>query len=111
MDWTYPLFSRRSHPPNRLGYYASADWVEWNRDTPIAAVYSPKTGTIHATYNKCRTGDHKSDGLFFAAGPSIRPGPIEHSLSVMDFAPTISTLLGVENHQFQGRSLVPFIGT
>jgi predicted AlkP superfamily phosphohydrolase/phosphomutase len=82
-------------------------WVEWNRDAPITSVYSSKTGKIHALNKKCRTGDHKPDGLFFLLGPSIRPGPIGQSVSVMDFAPTISSLLGVEPSQFEGQSIIP----
>lgn len=84
--------------------------IEWNRNAPIATVYSPKTGTIQGTYRKCRTGDHKAEGLFFATGPSIRPGPVGQAVSVMDFAPSIASFLGVEPSNLDGKSMLPLVG-
>jgi predicted AlkP superfamily phosphohydrolase/phosphomutase len=69
--------------------------VEWNRTAPILGVDSPKTGRIDAPSVSSRTGDHTASGLFFALGPSVRPGPVGESVSVMDFAPTVGALLGV----------------
>lgn len=84
--------------------------VEWYRDAPITRVYSPLTGEIQGVFKGCRTGDHKPEGLFFIAGPSVRPGPLETPVSVMDFAPTIASELGVTLPRAEGRSIVPLIG-
>jgi len=79
--------------------------VEWNRSAPVSSVFSPKTGEIHGEYLKCRTGDHKSEGLFFALGKSFKPGPIDRSVSIMDFAPTIASLLEAEICGLEGHSI------
>ncbi len=83
--------------------------VEWSREAPIFSVYSPKTGTIQGEYRGTRTGDHKSEGLFFTFGPWIRPGQLEQPVSVMDFAPTVTSLLGVPLHEIDGKPIAPLI--
>jgi predicted AlkP superfamily phosphohydrolase/phosphomutase len=84
--------------------------VEWNRDAPISEVYSPKTGKILGKYKKCRTGDHKSQGLFFIKGPSVKPGQVQQTVSVMDLAPTIASIVGVELPDVDGKSIARTIG-
>lgn len=69
--------------------------IEWDRSAPIRQIYSPRIGTISGEYTGCRTGDHKPRGLFFATGPGIQPGPVDKSVSVMDFGPTIAAMLQV----------------
>ncbi|MDT8388648.1 MAG: alkaline phosphatase family protein [Thiogranum sp.] len=83
--------------------------VEWNRSAPVEEIYSPNTGTIKGTYRKCRTGDHTPEGLFFIRGPSIAPGQMQEPVSVMDLAPTIASLTGVELADVDGRSLAPLL--
>lgn len=78
--------------------------VEWNRERPITSVVSPKTGKISGKYEGLRTGDHKPEGLFFAKGPTVRPGPVADGVSVCDFAPTIAGLLNVSLNECDGRS-------
>ena len=80
--------------------------VEWNRSAPVSEVYSPKTGRISGKYKKCRTGDHKPEGLFFIKSPSLAPGEISQPVSVMDLAPTLASLSGVELGGVDGRSIV-----
>lgn len=36
-----------------------------------------------------RSGDHRPEGMFLAAGPAIRPGRLHHSPRLIDLAPTI----------------------
>ena len=83
--------------------------VEWNREQPIATISSPKIGTITKSFPGVRTGDHQPDGLFFAYGPSVKPGQIEGETSVMDFAPTIASLLNVELHYAEGKPIAKVI--
>ncbi|MEE4379811.1 MAG: alkaline phosphatase family protein [Candidatus Competibacteraceae bacterium] len=84
--------------------------VEWNRSAPVSEVYSPKTGTIYGEYKKCRTGDHKPEGVFFASGPAITPGEIKQPVSVMDLAPTITSLVGVKLTGVEGKPIAAVIG-
>jgi predicted AlkP superfamily phosphohydrolase/phosphomutase len=83
--------------------------VEWNRERPISAVTSPRTGVVRGSYEKCRTGDHKPDGLFLARGPGIRAGRIAEPVAVEDFAPTFAELCGAELARCDGRSFVPLV--
>lgn len=79
--------------------------LEWHRSAPVSIVSSPKTGRIHGEYKKCRTGDHRPDGLIMFQGPSIRPGRIEQPVSVMDIAPTLASLAGVELRGVEGKPI------
>lgn len=79
--------------------------VEWNREAPITKVHSAKIGTLEKTFTGVRTGDHKPEGMVFVTGPSIKPGKIEESISIMDFAPTIATLLNVELPNVDGKPI------
>ncbi len=78
---------QRDHLPDLL--------VEWDRTAPIRSLHSARVGTVQGASIAPRTGDHVAEGLFFARGPFVRPGPLAHSVSIMDFAPTIAALLGV----------------
>jgi predicted AlkP superfamily phosphohydrolase/phosphomutase len=56
------------------------------------------------------TGDHRLDGILIAAGPLIRPGtePIEASL--LDIAPTVLSLLGIDvPGDIDGRTLTELL--
>jgi hypothetical protein len=70
--------------------------VDWSNESPVSVIGSSKTGEICGSYTYRRTGDHKPGGLFTAVGPSLKSGRMERTVSVMDFAPTITRLLGVE---------------
>lgn len=83
--------------------------IEWNRSAPVSEVYSSKTGSIKGEYKRCRTGDHTSEGLFFISGPFISPGQVNAQVSVMDLAPTIAAITGVELVNVDGSSIAPLI--
>ena len=84
--------------------------VEWNRETPFSHVSSPKFESFHTPDPEHRTGDHKPDGLFFAQGVGIGSGHRVDPVSIMDFAPTISSFLGVSLDNYVGRSLETILG-
>ena len=42
-----------------------------------------------------RSGDHRPDGMFLAAGPHIRPGRLARTPGLIDLAPTILHLAGL----------------
>jgi hypothetical protein len=83
--------------------------VEWHRDAPITGAESPKIGRFEKQYSRVRTGDHKSNGLFFAFGPGITPSRLHREVSVMDFAPTIAAILNVEMPNIDGNPIVEVI--
>jgi predicted AlkP superfamily phosphohydrolase/phosphomutase len=84
--------------------------VEWHNDAPTRMVSSNKIGRIDGEYRYCRTGDHKSGGLFIVKGPHTRPMMLDRVVSCIDFAPTIAALLGVRLDDVDGtaiRELLP----
>jgi predicted AlkP superfamily phosphohydrolase/phosphomutase len=91
--------------------------VEWSEDKLIGSkkmsydtsyrlqLTSDKIGMIEGEYTYCRTGDHRPEGLFMVFGPGIKPGVIERTISIMDFAPTFLNIFGIENHDFDGKPI------
>jgi predicted AlkP superfamily phosphohydrolase/phosphomutase len=62
----------------------------------IVRAQSPKIGVIEGANEYGRTGEHRPGGWFAAAGPGVGRGRLEREVSLMDLAPTITHLLGVE---------------
>lgn len=84
--------------------------VEWTKKGKyVNRVGSPKIGTIEREYTGPRTGDHTSRGLFAVTGPGIAAGRIADVVDVMDFAPTIAALLGVELGDTDGRPIAELL--
>jgi predicted AlkP superfamily phosphohydrolase/phosphomutase len=81
--------------------------VEWENDAPVRSVWSQKTGRIDGTYSYVRTGDHRPAGLLLARGPGIEPGLAE-PVDIMDLAPTIAALFGVELEDCDGEVVAAF---
>ncbi len=78
--------------------------LEWNRSAPVNRIHSPKTGALEGVYKKSRTGDHTAEGLCFLGGPNVVPGQLDRRLSVMDLAPTLAALTGVQLENVDGAS-------
>jgi predicted AlkP superfamily phosphohydrolase/phosphomutase len=85
--------------------------VEWNREAPIDAVWSPATGVVSQPYNQWRTGDHDRRGLLLVTGPGITPGRRPGPMSVVDIAPTLAASLDVEVPSFDGVAHVDLVPT
>jgi predicted AlkP superfamily phosphohydrolase/phosphomutase len=79
--------------------------VEWNRDGPISRATSPKIGLVEDPVPNLRTGDHRPDGWFAALAPGIVPGEVAHTVTVVDFAPTIAALLQVKGIDYDGKPI------
>ena len=81
--------------------------VEWSSHAPISRIRlgSDKIGEIEGEYRFCRTGDHFPGGMFVAVGPGIKPGMLERTVSIMDFAPTFCRMLDVELPDVDGRPI------
>lgn len=81
--------------------------VEWSDETALGSstcgnpagslvrIGSRKIGIVEGVNAYIRTGDHRPEGMFVAAGPNIRPGGLGHTVSIMDIAPTLCAMLGV----------------
>jgi predicted AlkP superfamily phosphohydrolase/phosphomutase len=81
--------------------------VEWNdavatgsscvaggRGARVSA-HSAKIGRMEQVNSYGRTGEHRPEGMFIAAGPQVRTGAMAHPVSILDFAPTFCEFLGV----------------
>jgi predicted AlkP superfamily phosphohydrolase/phosphomutase len=77
-------------------------FVIWNRSSPIDRVVSPEIGTVEYRHRGNRTGDHEAESMFIAMGPGIEPRELK-GVSLYDFAPTISAILGFELRVTDGR--------
>ena len=69
--------------------------IMWNKSHPIRAVRSERIGTIWQEFADARTGDHKPDGYFIAAGGNVQRGALNSKVSVTDFVPTFRSVLGL----------------
>ncbi len=97
--------------------------VEWNDEKMVGAadtgnpdgsvlrLGSDKIGIVEGTNTYCRTGDHRPEGLFVARGRGIGPGRLERTVSIMDFAPTFTGLLGVALPGIDGKPIAEIVGS
>jgi hypothetical protein len=95
--------------------------VEWSDEVPTGATTiangvaalvrarSPKIGVVEGRNAYGRTGEHRRDGFFVACGPQIAPGRVD-SASLLDFAPTLTKLLGVDLTSAEGHPIPAVVG-
>ncbi len=57
---------------------------------------SARIGTIVGANDYGRSGEHRPGGWLVAAGPGVEHGTLAHPPSLLDLAPTIARILGVE---------------
>ncbi len=91
--------------------------VVWGPGMPLgtAVVGKPGNGKVRLGSKKidliegenryCRTGEHRPDGLFIASGPGLAPGTLNRTVSILDFAPTITRLLDVDLPDVDGEAI------
>ncbi len=89
--------------------------VHWDDTTPTGStavaggtasrvrLRSPRIGTIEGANTYGRTGEHRRDGFFIAAGAGIPTGPVAGPVSLLDFAPTLAAMLDVPLPGVDGR--------
>ena len=77
--------------------------IDWNRESLVETVWSPKTGVVHVPYWHWRTGDHRPDGLLLVRGPGIDPGAVGARVRMVDIAPSLAARLGVTLDDIDGR--------
>jgi predicted AlkP superfamily phosphohydrolase/phosphomutase len=79
--------------------------VIWRNDAPVYRIGSTKIGEITGKYDYCRSGEHKPGGLFIACGPAVPHGRLTRPVSILDFAPTLSAMLGVDLPDTDGKTI------
>jgi predicted AlkP superfamily phosphohydrolase/phosphomutase len=85
--------------------------VVWNKNHPIRLVSSPKIGTIRQDFeDSSRSGDHKPEGMFIAAGGGVRRTPLNHKVAPVDFLPTFCKLFDVPLENAEGTPIRPLLG-
>ena len=101
--------AHRAHLPDLL--------VEWSEHRALGSatvgagrgasvrLSSSRIGTVEGINRYCRSGDHRRDGLFVAVAPGLEPERLAQPVSIMDFAPTLTRLLGVELAGVAGRPI------
>jgi predicted AlkP superfamily phosphohydrolase/phosphomutase len=77
--------------------------VLWNTRSPVRTVWSPKTGVVHQPFAGWRTGDHRADGLFMASAPWLAADTELAPVEMVDLAPTLAAMLGVQLDDVDGR--------
>ncbi len=70
--------------------------VQWSGDAPISALNSPRIGEVAGSEISQRSGEDRSDGFLFVAGPDISQGGSLQEVvgDLTDLAPTITALMG-----------------
>ena len=82
--------------------------VEWDDSVPTGStnvgggggatvtVRSEKIGSLEGKNDYGRSGEHRPRGMLIMAGPGLTRGHLEGDVSILDVAPTLCSLLGVE---------------
>jgi predicted AlkP superfamily phosphohydrolase/phosphomutase len=91
--------------------------VIWSPDVPLGTAVvgkpgngkvrlgSEKLGVLEGENRYCRTGEHRPEGMFIASGPGLEPGALQRTVSILDFAPTITRLLDVDLPDVDGKTI------
>jgi predicted AlkP superfamily phosphohydrolase/phosphomutase len=91
--------------------------VEWSDAAPTGStgiangigahvrVTSPRIGVVEGVNEYARTGEHRPGGWIVAAGPGIASGRLDADADLVDVAPTITAMLGVELAGCDGRPI------
>lgn len=92
----------RAHLPDLL--------VSWRNDDLPRQIYSPKIGHLEKHYEYVRSGDHSPYGMFVLNGPGIPTGHLQRTVSILDIAPTLCSMQGVELLNVDGKSIAEVVG-
>jgi predicted AlkP superfamily phosphohydrolase/phosphomutase len=87
---------RQEHLPDLM--------VTWNDAAPLTAVTSARVGLIEGVNPDPRPGTHSRDGFLLAEGRSVQPALRGHG-RLIDVAPTVMRMLGLELHGVDGRPI------
>jgi predicted AlkP superfamily phosphohydrolase/phosphomutase len=79
--------------------------ILWRNETAVERISSQKIGTIEKPYKYVRSGEHNPFGLMVLNGPGISKGSLGRTVSVLDIAPTLCAMLGVELEDVDGEPI------
>ena len=82
-------------PGARLAYLPDLI-VLWDNAAPITSVTSARLGTLSMASPDSRTGTHTGPGFLVASGGSVQRRGELREASIVDFAPTMLALAGVD---------------
>ncbi len=80
--------------------------IEWNHEGPISAVTSPSLGVIEQRRPPDWSGTHRAGALLLIRTPDGGVLRLDETLSVLDVAPTVAALTGVELPDVDGRPVL-----
>ena len=84
--------------------------VQWEGTRPIEALRSPRIGTVRGVLPDKRSGAHRTFGFLAAGGRGIRPAGRLEPADILDIAPTILCLQGIDiPRHMDGRALTDMI--
>jgi predicted AlkP superfamily phosphohydrolase/phosphomutase len=78
--------------------------VVWARPGLIASATSPRVGVVRVESQLDRLGNHRPGGWFVAAGAGVTPGTRTEPARLVDFAPTVASVLGAPDRS-EGKPL------
>ena len=79
--------------------------MEWQGSGPISRVRSNKIGEVERHLRGWeKWGDHTPHGFMMYSAPGLTPHRVNETASVLDLAPTIAALFGVNLRQVDGRA-------
>ena len=81
--------------------------IEWAVKAP-EWIESPTVGRLDPIYYN-RLGDHRMQGFFIAAGPTITPGQLNAPVRMEDFAPTIARMIDLPVGDTDGTPIVALV--
>jgi predicted AlkP superfamily phosphohydrolase/phosphomutase len=85
--------------------------VVWSDTERVSSLRLRDHGTIEAPTGDVRTGQHRHSGFLIGAGPGIAADRDESSANLLDVAPTMLALLGVDSPPaLPGRPIEIFAG-
>ncbi|MBK5189462.1 MAG: hypothetical protein JJD97_14555 [Gemmatimonadaceae bacterium] len=96
--------------------------VEWNEAVAIGSTTlgagagarvrarSQGIGVVEGANDYGRSGEHRPGGWFVAAGAGIAHGRLGRAPSLLDLAPTLARMLGVELEGVEGEAIAEIAG-
>jgi predicted AlkP superfamily phosphohydrolase/phosphomutase len=70
--------------------------ILWSAEAAIDAVRSPTIGEIARRVRELRSGNHREEGFLLARGPAFQRGALRSTGDVLQIAPTLLELHGVD---------------
>jgi predicted AlkP superfamily phosphohydrolase/phosphomutase len=89
------VFVDDAHPGPRSGDLFDV-MVVWNQTGPITGARSARLGVVRRPAPPLRSGNHRGGGWFVAVGPGVAPTVLDRPRAIVDLAPTVAAMLGVQ---------------